>query len=118
MNTNKILKHSIIFSSSVAIYFPSKQQTGELIEKREQLLVECCNKLCDLFGGVTQSKAIGFYKLVDNSNQYEDVTICKSYTDKLTSDTIEIILKQCEQLKADCNQESIACEINNKLYLI
>jgi hypothetical protein len=114
----KILKNCIELSSSVKIYVPStvnvdqNADTSEWVDKALTLLAEC-------FGGATCSDAFGVWRTDDKATVWERVKLCMAYChqDQLNL-KIDEIYALCLSMKEELKQQSVALEVNNKLYLI
>jgi hypothetical protein len=115
----KELKNCIELSSSVKIYVPStisvdqEHDTQEWVDKALNLLAEC-------FGGATCSEAVGVWQDTTTKGLVrEKVKLCMAYCHQdALNKFIEDILAFCMIMRHELSQQSVALEINNKMYLI
>jgi hypothetical protein len=115
----KELKNCIELSCSVKIYVPSticvdqEADTQEWVDKALNLLAEC-------FGGATCSEALGVWQDSDNKGLVkEKVKVCMSYCHQdALNKHIEDILAFCQIMRHELSQQSVALEVQNKMYLI
>jgi hypothetical protein len=114
----KFLKHCIELSSSVKIYVPSTINVDEKSNNDEWIDITL-KFLAKEFGGATASKALGVWVTPSDKLVKEDITLVLSYTHEDTlKASIDKIYNFCLDMKEKLSQQSIAVEINNKLYLI
>ena len=118
MDKLKILKNCIELSSSIKIYIPSTIDIDKEIDN-SKVVEETNIFLSQLFGGATSSKALGAWVTANKNLVTEKVTLVFSYcTETQLQENIETVYTYCVKMKKDLLQESIALEVNNKLYLI
>lgn len=115
---NAKLKNLFCLSSKIAVYVPSTLDVDKAIDNKVYVN-NISSLLASTFGGSTCQSCIGSY-VSDNGNMInEPVNIVYSYcTTEQLEVNADIIITACEALKVEMNQESIALEINNKLYFI
>jgi len=118
MKNFKELENCVELSSSVKIYVPSTTSIDIVTDN-----IEWVNKglklLSSLFGGSTSSKALGAWKSTNGDLVQEDITLVFSFCkDKDLQAGFKQIYSFCKEMKEELSQESIALEVNNKLYLI
>lgn len=114
----KKLKNCIELACSVKIYVPSTINIDKHFEN-DFWINETLAFLSTEFGGATSTKALGAWLSQSGNLIKEDVTIVFSFVSQDTLEKkIEKIYEFCLRMKIDLSQESVALEINNKLYLI
>ncbi len=101
-------------TQKVIMYMPSIQKDGQVIENRDNKLNDSLLLFADLFGGATSYNASGSWKLSDGKLQVEPITIIYSHVENLTNDTKTKFISYAKKLKADCKQDSVLIEIDNK----
>lgn len=106
-------------TEKVAIYVPSTVNVNQTIDN-SQFVSKVAIELSKLFGGATQTQAIGSWFSQDlNKLVTENVTIV--YSNCTKSDLEKHLLKVvniASQLCSDMTQECISLEINNVLHFI
>lgn len=114
----KFLKHCIELSSSVKIYVPSTINVDEKSNNDEWIDITL-RFLAKEFGGATACKGVGVWISPNDKLVKEDVMLVLAYTHQdILSASLEKVYDFCLDMKAKLSQQSIAIEINNKMYLI
>lgn len=119
MKEKDLLEGALRLGSKVAIYVPSTINANQEFDSTQKV-EETLKFMGSKFGGATSFKAKGSWvREFDSSLVIEDITICVSYTsqEKL-EESIEDLKKFCMDMKKELNQESIAIELKDSLYLI
>lgn len=110
----------LIFPNRISVYVPTTVDVSTVVDTSEYR-ESCLRLLSLLFGGATQTNAIGAWLSDSGEIVTENVTIVYSNTDSdivnPDSDDRVQVFKFAEYLKLALNQESVAVEINNTLYL-
>lgn len=106
----------ITLDQQIKIYIPSKIGNKTVCNINEVNHVQ--ELLTNLFGGTTTYYTIGTYKGLNAEIIKEKINIVQSFTDQISDNDLSIIQQEITLLKHRMKQESIAFEINNKLYLI
>ena len=107
------------FTEKVAIYVPSTVNINEAIDN-SQYVSKIAIELSRLFGGATQTNAIGSWYSKDlNKLVTEDITIVysnctKSDLDKHLLKVVDIASQLCNEMSQEC----ISLEINGVLHFI
>ena len=115
---SKKLKTLIELSSSVKIYVPSTVHTSHSVDHLPYVDM-VLKELSLMFGGSTSFEALGCWASPVAGLIKEHVTVCQSYcTEKQLSENIDSVVEICERIKKEMDQESVALEINNKLYMV
>lgn len=115
----KELKNCIELSCSVKIYVPSTICVDQ--EADTQIWADqALNLLANCFGGATCSEAIGVWQDSENKGLVkEKVKLCMAYCHQdALNKHIETVLAFCELMKKELSQQSVALEVQNKMYLI
>ena len=106
-------------TKKVIIYIPSRQCDDKLISNRTMIISDTRKKLAATFGGSTSiQSSIGTWILRNGSPQHEQIEQVYAYPDNVTDNTKRVLKRYASKLKRICNQESIAYEIDNNLFLI
>ncbi len=113
--TAKQLKQLFRLSHKVSVYVPELTKSGERCEDWNDKTAEL---LVSLFGGSTSSDAIGYWHLSTGKLQREAVKLVFSYAEQLTDSAIDAIYRHAERLKAACQQDAVAIEIDGELYFV
>lgn len=116
--TNKVqinpFESVFCLANQVKIFIPSTLNATEKTDN-SKIIDEIASKLSELNGGATISNGQGCW----NSDTFglikEDVTIITSSCESINYSALYDI---AYQIKIDMNQESVAVEINGKLYLV
>ena len=112
------LENLFVLSSHVRVYVPSAVDVDTVSDTSEQL-EDTKRLLSHWFGGATAYRALGSWLSGAGGLVEEDVTIVESYCseDQLTAHVGDVIT-HARHLKAVLSQESIAIEVQHKLYLV
>ena len=112
------LNNLFVLSSHVRIYVPSTVDVDKVSDTAEQL-EDTKRVMANWFGGATAYRALGSWLSGAGGLVEEDVTIVESYCseDQLTAHVGDVIT-HARHLKAVLSQESIAIEVQHKLYLV
>lgn len=119
MKEKELLEGFFKLSSKVAIYVPSTINVNQAFDSTQKV-EETLRFMGSKFGGATSVKARGSWvNQFDSSLVIEDITICVSYTNQETlEESIEDLKKYCIEMKEQLQQQSIAIELKDSLYLI
>lgn len=114
----KQLKNCVELSCSIKIYVPSTIEVDKVFDSKEYV-DKTLIFLSSLFGGSTATIALGAWVSSQGELIKENVTLVTSYCHQNSLEKhMGEIYDFCINLKLDLKQESIALEVNNKLYLI
>jgi len=105
-------------NNKISIYVPSRQKSGKYVYHRARIIRDTERMLSQMFGGCTTMDVQGAYCLESGEIQHERVKIAYAYAEKLSRGVLKKVRAYCAQLKRDCNQESIALEVNGNLYMV
>lgn len=112
------LQGKFMLDNVVKIYVPSTNNVSKKVNNKKQV-TKTLVFLSKTFGGATEQNGIGGYIATSENLVLEKVNICYSYT---TAEGLQEhqnnLVDYCENLKIEMSQESIALEINGKLYFI
>lgn len=103
-------------SEKIAVYVPSDVNGREV--DNSVYVHEVMKKLSQMFGGATAYKACGAWISEEKGLIVESVTIVYSYTNNITNDDIDNVIKVCEHIKKEMKQEAISLEVSGSLYFI
>ena len=117
MNSKRLV-NLIELSSNVKFYVPTTANVDQTIDT--SAYVEKVEKLfSEWFGGATQYSALGCWQSPAVGLVKESIIIVESFcNEKALQENIEKVVDLAEEVKHFLTQESIAIEINNKLYLV
>jgi hypothetical protein len=102
----------------VSVYVPATMQTDKPIDNAAQV-ERVASTLAGWFGGATSVQCIGYWVAQDGTLIKEGTTQVYAYcTAQALTENLDRLYELCETLKADMQQESVALEVDNKLYLI
>lgn len=74
--------------------------------------------LSEQFGGATAVKASGAYVSDQIGLIKEDVTKVYAFADKMTPESLAVVLDFADRMKSELSQECIGLEINGAFYLV
>ena len=112
------LNNLFVLSSHVRIYVPSTVDVDTVSDTSEQL-EDTKRVMAHWFGGATAYRALGSWLTGAGGLVEEDVTIVESYcSEEQLTGNISKVLSHARHLKAVLSQESIAIEVQHKLYLV
>jgi len=115
---NKKLQNMFKLSSRVTIYIPSTINVNEEIDN-SKYVDRIAGNLSQYFGGSTSTPALGYWLSQNNGLVKEKTVMVFAYcSDKDLQSNIDNLITDCEALKNELSQESIAMEINGELYFI
>lgn len=115
---NKKLKNMFKLSSKVTIYVPATINVNEQIDNTKYV-DRIASLLSQCFGGSTSTPALGYWLSDTQGLIKEKTTMVFAYCkDQDLEEKIDIIITECENLKAELHQEAIAMEINGEMYFI
>ena len=101
-----------------AVYVPSTLNVNESTDNSIQVK-EVLKELSTLFGGATATEAFGAWVCDNGELVTEKVTIVYSFcTSEQAREHIQGVVKICEELKKEMNQESITLEYNGQVKFI
>lgn len=113
----KTLESLFTLSEKVAIYVPSTYAVNiKIVNDKYLQYIE--KQLASIFGGSTTTETSGNY--VSNNGQLvrEKINIVYSYAEKIGNREIDKIIALCEWIKEEMKQESVAMELNGKMYFV
>ena len=114
----KNLKFKFDLNCKFAVYVPSTVNINEETDNSEQVN-KVMKSLSVLFGGSTATPAFGAWVCEDGNLVTEKVTIVYSYcTSDQATEHIDKVVKICEDLKKEMNQEAITLEYNGQVKFI
>ena len=102
----------------VAIYLPSRWGEKPIpFASRKKAIKNCLLFLTEICGGATESNGVGVFK---NSTkiEIEPVTIVYAFSRDNFQEEMQKIVKFCSDLKRNLQQDAVAFEVNNILYLV
>ena len=118
MQKSNKLKNLFCLSSKIAVYIPSTVDVNKKCNNAKYVN-EAKNLMSLTFGGSTVQNVLGSFITEKNETVNEKINIVYSYcTSEQLQNNTELIIEFCEKLKIEMSQESIALEINNKLYFV
>lgn len=117
LNQDKLfsLNHRVVF------YIPSTSNKTQKISAKKHTVRtnEIANKMTGYFGGATIEKALGFYKAENGEYITEKINKVISFCDeKSLSDQSQSLLNLAHSKCKEWTQESIAVEIDSKLFFV
>lgn len=117
-NSTRSLKHLFELDSKIAIYVPTTCDISRPCDNTEQLN-KTLSVLAGMFGGSTQTDALGCWITTDGELVKERVNIVYSFC---TKDAFvahfDEIMDLCEDLKREMGQEAIALEYNGQMKFV
>jgi len=112
------LENMFSLSCNVVVYVPSTYNVDKKIDNKKQV-ESVASLLADYFGGSTSEKCKGYYKANSGKMISEDIIKVYAFCDtESLNNNIDNVIAICENLKTEMKQESIALEINNKMYFV
>lgn len=115
---SKRLINLIELSSNVKFYVPSTANVDK-VSDNSAWIDKVENLFSKWFGGATQYSALGCWQSPAIGLIKESIIIVESFCNEQALQTnIEKVVDLAEEVKRELAQESIAIEINNKLYLV
>lgn len=97
----------ISLPEKVAIYIPSEFNST---------IIDVQTKFNNNFKGSTTTKGVGTWNGAKGL-EVEDIAIIYSNVPAITAEIIDFIVDIARDVKINCKQESVAIELNNKLFL-
>lgn len=117
MDTNAILAAAIPLTHNVKFYVPSTVEVDQAIDA-SAYVQQVEEQLARLFGGATAYPALGVWLSEAGKLVTEKVVIVQSFADETSfSDHLAEVVHLAGDIKEQMSQESVAVEIDNKLYL-
>lgn len=102
-----------------AIYLPSCEKDGQLIDGFERLADSTSRMLCGRFGGVTVYPANGLYQRESGTPQSEKILVLESFCDSEGWARESAFLHAWVRvLSAQLRQESIACSLDGNMIFV
>lgn len=118
MLRNSKLKNMIELSSRLTVYVPSTKNINEVIDNTEYVN-KTASMLSEYFGGATATEASGYWTSPTMGLVKERSTMIFAYCKEADLNTyVDSVVEHCEYLKEELKQDSIALEINGKMYFI
>ncbi len=113
------LQALVKLSHKVAVFVPTRDTHGIELDKTiaQDTLDSTLTILSNSFGGATASQAIGCWIGV-NGLVKENVVYVFAYAKALDETLVNRIIDHCRHIKAQCNQEAIALEVDGELYFL
>ncbi len=101
----------------VSVYVPSTMGVDTPVDNAAQVR-DTKAQLSTLFGGCTATLAEGSW--VSNAHELitESVTVCKSFAQALTDESLDKVYTIAHELKVAMGQAAISVEIDNELYFV
>ena len=104
-------------NNKISIYVPSTIEGNIPIIKQYRASV--AKLLCRFFGGATDIVTEGYYLANNGELIKERINIVYSFcSDEQLKNNLPKVIKICEYLKKEMQQECISLEVNNKLTFI
>ena len=97
----------------IAIYFPSKSEQKIPKARFESVRKDIERKLIEMFGGLTEYKAKGFWMNFEGDSVEEEVRILEAYTETLS---VEQLLPTIRKIRDLLKQDSVAYAIDNTIH--
>jgi hypothetical protein len=107
-------------ANRMVLYIPSTANVNQSItqEHAEQWVEAALRLLSTLFGGATAIRAVGSWVSHSDTLVTENVTIVYAFADELSTKKLTAVKQFALKLKRELGQESVAVEVNGKLYLL
>lgn len=104
--------------SRVSVYVPSTTGTDKLTDNRAQV-EKVAAKLAAMFGGATATEARGYWCSQSAGLVGEGVTIVYSAaTPEAVQEHAAEVVRLCQQIKQDMQQEGVSLDVDGTLYII
>lgn len=116
----KVLAGLFVLDHKIRIYVPSHTRTGEAIDNdvRAELVTDVMTKFSTWFGGATSYNAHGAWR-GPTGVDIEKVTIVEAYaTNEAVDDHIGDVVTYMNTIKRGVDQDAVALEYDNKMYLL
>lgn len=120
IEAEKVLAGLFRLDHQFRIYLPSHTMTGEDIatETRIELVRDVMTKFSEWFGGATSYNAHGAWR-GPTGVDIEKVTIVEAYaTNEAVDEHIADVVQLMNTIKRSVNQDAVALEYDNKMYLL
>ena len=118
LNTKNKLKNMIELSSRLTVYIPSTININQEINNKKYV-EKTAAMLAEYFGGATSTNAAGYWLSPSAGLVRERSTMVFAYCSEIDLDKyIDNIIEYCEKLKDELRQDSIALELNGKMYFV
>ena len=111
------LKNAFCLPEVVAVYVPATTNTNEESDNSEQVR-QVLSKLSKLNGGASAINLTGSWLSDDKGLVLEKTVKVFSNCQEVTIELINALYDIAQELKESMNQESVAIEINSKIFLI
>lgn len=99
----------------IAIYFPSKSEQRIPNTRFESVRKDVERELIEMFGGLTEYKAKGFWMDNEGKTINENVRILEAYTETLQHDKFISVIRK---IRALLKQESVAYSVNGEMHFV
>ena len=118
MITNSKLENLFTLNHKVTVYVPATDNNGGMAKHIDnaKYVDRIAALMSNTFGGATSTPAIGYWMSDSRGLEKESTTIVFAYAETL--DEIDRVIDECEKLKRELNQDTVALEVDNKMYFI
>lgn len=118
MIKNSKLSQLIALNHKITVYVPAtKIENGIAKQIDNSSYVErMAILMSNTFGGATSSPAIGYWMSAERGLEKEKTTMVFSFAKSL--EDVDFIIDECEKIKAELNQDSIALEADQVMHFV
>lgn len=112
------LKNLFSLDNKIRLFIPSTYDIDKKIDNKN-IVKKIRKRFSILFGGSTIFNGIGSYVIDDQKEIVEDVKIIEAFASDIDlKNNIDKVLKLSKNLKKELKQDSVALEVNGKMYFI